>query len=261
MGGLDALADAPRQGRPPTYSPEERAEVVAAALHRPQELNLPFGCWSLDRLTAYLHEHKQIAIKRSRVGELLLEEGLRWRKQETWFGTERVDPDFAKKKRRPSNDSTRNHRQRAWCSASREMGPESAQSYPGVEPLRTAPGPGQPAGRARQEVDYGRRGKGYIFGAFEPRDGRAFTLPYPGRTTANWVDFLQAVDSWVGPEPQEVFAIERQPLDAPGGRRAALFAGLPALAFCVPAHLCGLPQPDRTLVEDVTALSAQRPPL
>jgi transposase len=100
-GGLDALADAPRQGRPATYSPEERAEVVAAALRRPQELNLPFGCWSLDRLTIYLHEQKQIAIKRSRVGEILLEEGLRWRKEETWFGTERVDPDFAKKKGDP----------------------------------------------------------------------------------------------------------------------------------------------------------------
>jgi transposase len=100
-GGLAALEDAPRRGRPATYSPEERAEVVAAALHRPQELNLPFGCWSLDRLTAYLHEHKQIAIKRSRVGEILLEEGLRWRKQETWFGTEKVDPDFAKKKGGP----------------------------------------------------------------------------------------------------------------------------------------------------------------
>ena len=87
------------------------------------------------------------------------------------------------------------------------MGPESAQGYPGVEVLHTAPGPGQPAGRARQEVDYGRRGKGYIFGAFEPGEGRAFTLPYPGRTTANWVDFLQAVDGWVGPEPQAVFAI------------------------------------------------------
>jgi DDE superfamily endonuclease len=88
-----------------------------------------------------------------------------------------------------------------------EMGPESAKSHPGIEPLRTAPGPGRPAGRARQEIDYGRRGKGYVFGAFAPRDGRAFTQPYGGRTTTNWVDFLQAVDQWVGPEPQAVFAI------------------------------------------------------
>ena len=97
-GGLPALEDAPRLGRPPTYSPEERAEVVAAALHRPQALGLPFGCWSLDRLTADLHGQKQLAIKRSRVGEILREEGLRWRKQETWYGAEKVDPDFAQKK-------------------------------------------------------------------------------------------------------------------------------------------------------------------
>jgi transposase len=97
-GGLAALEDAARLGRPPTCSAQERAEVVAAALHRPGELNLPFDCWSLDRLAAYLHEQKHIAIKCSRVGEILTQEGLRWRKQETWFGAQKADPDFAQKK-------------------------------------------------------------------------------------------------------------------------------------------------------------------
>jgi transposase len=141
VGGLDALADAPRQGRPPTYSPEERAEVVAAALHRPQELNLPFGCWSLDRLTAYLHEHKQIAIKRSRVGELLLEEGLRWRKQETWFGTERVDPDFAKKKGDPR--TTLHGTTAKECGAlPRRDGPRVGPELPGGRTAAHRPRPG-----------------------------------------------------------------------------------------------------------------------
>ena len=49
-----------------------------------------------------------------------------------------------------------------------EMGPLSAKSYPGHEVVRLHPAP---AGRARQEIDYGRRGKGYIFGAFS-RCGR-----------------------------------------------------------------------------------------
>ena len=35
-------------------------------------------------------------MKRSRLGEVLLSEGLRWRKEETWFG-ERVDPDLRRK--------------------------------------------------------------------------------------------------------------------------------------------------------------------
>jgi transposase len=95
--GLDGLQDRPRSGRPPTYSADQRAEVVAAALTRPDDLRLPFGCWTLDRLQAYLREHKGIGIKRSRIDEILLDEGLRWRQQEPWFG-ERVDPDFAKKR-------------------------------------------------------------------------------------------------------------------------------------------------------------------
>jgi transposase len=32
-------------------------------------------------------------------------------------------------------------------------------------------------------------------------------LPYAGRTTANWVDFLGQAEQWVGPEPESVFVI------------------------------------------------------
>jgi transposase len=97
--GVDGLQDAPRPGIPPKYTPEQVGEVIAAALTNPQELGLPFNCWTLDRLEAYLNEVKGIAIKRSRIDELLLAEGLRWRKHETWF-SERVDPDFAEKRGR-----------------------------------------------------------------------------------------------------------------------------------------------------------------
>jgi hypothetical protein len=46
------------------------------------------------------------------------------------------------------------------------------------------------AERAKQEIDYGRRGvAGYIFGAFQPASGAALTHSYDRRTTANWVDF------------------------------------------------------------------------
>ena len=58
-------------------------------------------------LAAYLQEERDIGIKRSRIDELLIREGLRWKMQETWF-SERVDPDFAEK-RGPSSRSTRRH--------------------------------------------------------------------------------------------------------------------------------------------------------
>jgi transposase len=95
--GLAALEDHPRSGRPATYSAGEVATVIATALTDPRRLDLPFASWTLDRLAAHLLEHKGIAMRRSRIDEILLREGLRWRRHETWFG-ERVDPEFAEKR-------------------------------------------------------------------------------------------------------------------------------------------------------------------
>jgi transposase len=93
-----------------------------------------------------------------------------------------------------------------------EMGPEAAKSYRGQEVVRPsaengADGTAQPGGRAKQEIDYGRRGKGYVFGAFRPMTGDAFTQPYTGRTSANWVDFLERVEAWLPAEAEQVYAI------------------------------------------------------
>ena len=108
--GLAALTDKPRSGRPATYTPQQVAEVIATALTPPEHLGLPFASWTLDRLAAYVNEQQGIAIKRSRIDDLLIAEGLRWRTQETWFG-ERVDPEFAKK-RGALRNSIRTHRKR-----------------------------------------------------------------------------------------------------------------------------------------------------
>lgn len=112
--GLDGLTDAPRSGRPPTYSAAVVGEVIAASLTKPQELGLPFASWTLDRLAAYMQEEKGVPIKRGRIDQLLLAEGLRWRRQETWFSEQAaiepseeepqratpVDPAFAQKRGR-----------------------------------------------------------------------------------------------------------------------------------------------------------------
>jgi transposase len=95
--GLAGLEEKARSGRPATYTPEQVSAVIATSLTKPQDLGRPFACWTLDRLQAYLSEVKGIAMKRTRINELLLAEGLRWRRQETWFG-ERVDPAFAEKR-------------------------------------------------------------------------------------------------------------------------------------------------------------------
>ena len=79
--GLKGLEEEMRSGRPPTYSAEARSRVIRTALTRPAKLGLPFACWTLDRMVAYLSEHG-IGMRRSRISEILLDEGLQWRQEE-----------------------------------------------------------------------------------------------------------------------------------------------------------------------------------
>jgi DDE superfamily endonuclease len=93
-----------------------------------------------------------------------------------------------------------------------EMGPESAKSCPGTcligEPRPSAEHPERVvAQRAKQQADDGRRGKGYLFGAFRPATGDAMTRPYGARLTADFVDFLEHVDGWVETEVARIYAI------------------------------------------------------
>jgi len=115
--GLDGLEEDVRTGRPPTYSPEQRSAVITAALTRPAELGLPFACWTLDRLVAYLSD-QGIAMRRSRISEIFIREGLKWRQdggsqRDPRFGA-RVDPDFARKRGSSSSSTPRRRRAASW---------------------------------------------------------------------------------------------------------------------------------------------------
>ena len=207
----------------------------------------------MDRLQAYLNEQKKIPIKRSRIDEILLAEGLRWRQQESWFG-ERVDPDFAAKRGR-SSGSTPSPPRVPSSSASTRWGPPSPKSFPGQSSSGPSPGssptapagpPGGPGGRSST----GKRQRGgYVFGAFRPATGEAFTHSYPSRDGANWVDFLEHVEAWVPAEVGRVYAV----LDNLVTHRTTdvlLFAPVaPAVGVRLPADVRGVPEPDRAVVE------------
>ena len=124
--GLDGLNDEPRVGRPATYTAEQVSEVIAVALTKPDALGQPFGSWTLDRLEVYLGEEKGIPIKRTRIDDILIDEGLRWRTQEGWFGERAsrektddtsasrgekpLDPAFVQKRGRSSRSTRRRRR-------------------------------------------------------------------------------------------------------------------------------------------------------
>ncbi len=123
--GRQGLEEDVRTGRPPTYSAEQRSTVITAALTRPADLGLPFASWTLDRLVAYL-AGQGIAMRRSRISEIFIQEGLKWRHEETWFGA-RVDPEFARKRGR-SSSSTRQRRPAASSSAWTRWGHKPARA-------------------------------------------------------------------------------------------------------------------------------------
>ena len=61
-GGIAALADAPRQGRPPKADAVYLNALEAAVETAPRTLELPFDVWSSRRLSVYLHEQTGVRI-------------------------------------------------------------------------------------------------------------------------------------------------------------------------------------------------------
>ena len=89
-----------------------------------------------------------------------------------------------------------------------QMGPVAVKSYPGKHLVDPKAGETTPAGRAKQEIDYGRREKaGYVFGALQPRTGEVYTATYTRRRLVNWIDFLQKVEDWIPKDVERVYAV------------------------------------------------------
>ena len=204
--GLNGLDEGKRAGHPRVYSAQDVGLVIETAITKPDALGLPFGSWTLDRLVAYLTEVKGVAMKRSRLSEIFRHEGVRWRHQEGWFGRQ-VDPDFAPKKGAIEHLSTAPPAARVVVCVE-EMGPLSARTQQGQRLVRTHPGKGQPAGRARQERDYGRLTlEGSVFGALQPATGEVLTATHPSRTVSSYVAFLDQIEAWIPATVDRVYVI------------------------------------------------------
>lgn len=70
-GGMAALADAPRAGRPPRADAAYRAALLATVQTPPRDLGLLFDVWTSARLSAYLAEQTGVVIAPSWLRSLL----------------------------------------------------------------------------------------------------------------------------------------------------------------------------------------------
>lgn len=112
------------------------------------------------------------------------------------------------------------------------MGPVSAKTYPGAEWKQ---GPY----RATFEPDYGRRGKLWVHGAFEPATGQATILTSPRRDSTSHIQLLEQViqefpaDRWIVIEDNLSIHISRQ-------TRLALAAWPEIRVQFIPKYACWL---------------------
>lgn len=70
-GGVAALADAPRTGRPARADAAYRAALAAAVTTPPPDLGLPYDVWTSGRLSAYLAEQTGVRVAPSWLRTLL----------------------------------------------------------------------------------------------------------------------------------------------------------------------------------------------
>jgi transposase len=91
--GRDGLADQPRSGRPPTFTPVQAAEVKALACQLPAEHEVPLSVWSCPELareavTAGIVD----AVSASTVRRWLAEDAIKPWQHQSWIFVR--DPDF-----------------------------------------------------------------------------------------------------------------------------------------------------------------------
>lgn len=97
--GIGGLEDKPRSGRPPTHTQTVRSSLISLALQKPDSLGYPFALWTLERLQRAFKEREGVHLSDSTIWEWVTAEGLKWKRQQSWFHeAEKHDPQFVEKR-------------------------------------------------------------------------------------------------------------------------------------------------------------------
>src|SRR5512135_2977565 len=94
-GRLAGLTDAPRSGRPPTFTAADRAEVIALACALPAESGVPLSRWSGPDLAREMAARCQVTVSASTIGRWLAGDALKPWQHRSWISVR--DPEFAAK--------------------------------------------------------------------------------------------------------------------------------------------------------------------
>lgn len=95
--GVEAIFPHYAGGRPPTFTEEQKARIVEAALSRPKDIGLPFTQWSLSKLQESAVKLGIVeSISHEWVRKILRNAGITYQRTKTWKQSN--DPEFEFKK-------------------------------------------------------------------------------------------------------------------------------------------------------------------
>ena len=97
--GIQGLVDEPRSGHPPYYDEDTRSSLIDLVLQKPDSLGYPFALWTQGRLQEAFKERYGIHLARSTIWTWVTSEGLKWKRQQSWFHEpEKHDPESVEKR-------------------------------------------------------------------------------------------------------------------------------------------------------------------
>jgi transposase len=181
-----SLSDAPRSGRPPTITVEQRCQLVQLACERPQAAKkpLPFrNVWTHRSLAEGFKLLTGVSISASEVGRILRFEELRPHRIRQWLKCS--DPEFEHKARRVCRLYLRPPEDGVVLS----IDEKPMQALSRIHPTRVDPRDAS----LRHEYEYKRNGTQCLLGAFDVGTGRVIARVVPKRSAQALVDFMEEV--------------------------------------------------------------------
>lgn len=192
---LPRLADAPRSGRPETFTPEQICAITALACEKPEDHGLPITHWTARELRDQaLRQGIVPSISVRQINRLLEQTDLQPHRSRYWLNAK---PDPQKEE---TIRAVCQVYQQAQDAASREEFTFSLDEMTGIQALeRIAPDqpmkPGQPV---RCEFEYRRHGTLSLLAGLDVAKGEIQALCLPTRTET---DFVEMVDQLVQSRP------------------------------------------------------------
>ena len=193
---LAGLADLPRSGRPPRFTPVQIAEVKAIACTAPDDKGIPLARWSITEIASQaIRDHVVDAISRHTVGRWLAADVVKPWQRRSWISVR--DPCFAQRAG-VVLDLYDRHWQGEPLDANDFV--ISADEKPGIQALRgQRPAPALLPGRpGRVEFDYRRGGTLAYLAALDIASGHVMGITDP---TTGITPFTRLVDHVMQTEP------------------------------------------------------------